>query len=146
MACYEVGLTSTPQSRLIDDPWASEHFRCTLTGANARTVTVTVGCDEGPPEVADVLTVLGIEAATVEASTSFEDWAKTLGYDPDSRSAERIYRAARRRARSLRDLIGEDDYRRLLRRSQQSVPGIRKLASDATDAAGARSRRAGRAR
>ena len=139
MACHEVGLASAPQSRLIDDPWASAHYRCTLTGPNDRTVTVTVGCDDGPPEVADVLSVLGIEAATVEASESFEDWAQTLGYDPDSRSAERIFRAARRRARGLRELIGTDAYARLLEHSKANVPG-------AMDAEDARSRRAVRAR
>jgi hypothetical protein len=127
MACREVDIASTPQSKITDDPWATGHYRCTLTGADASTVTVTVGCDEGPPATEDVIAVLGAEAATVEAFGSFEDWAEALGYDPDSRTAERIYRAARRRARGLRDLIGHDSYRQLLRESEERGLATRSL-------------------
>jgi hypothetical protein len=117
MSCRAVDIATTPQSRITDDPWATEHYRCTLTRDEDSVVTVTVGCDEGPPSMADVVAVLGVEAATVEAAGSFEEWARALSYDPDSRSAERIYRAARRRARRLREMIGDESYRGLLRES-----------------------------
>jgi hypothetical protein len=60
----------------------------------------------------------------VEEAGSFEEWAAALSYDPDSRHAERIYRSARRRARSLRHLIGEQSYRGLLRESLDDAVGI----------------------
>jgi hypothetical protein len=37
-----------------------------------------------------------------------------MGYDPDSRRAERAYRAERRQGKLLRGLLGEKGYRRLL--------------------------------
>jgi hypothetical protein len=127
MACREVEITSSAWSRITDDPLATEHYRCTLSGDNAPTVTVTVGCDEGPPGIEEVIAVLGAEAATVEAARSFEEWATALSYDPDSRHAERIYRAARRRARGLCHLIGDRSYRGLLRASENGGLGIGRL-------------------
>ena len=39
---------------------------------------------------------------------SFEDWAGDYGYDADSRSAERTYRAIGSQVDDLRRLLGED--------------------------------------
>ena len=154
MACREVDIASSPWSKITDDPWATEHYRCTLSSGNASTVTVTVGCDDGPPGIADVIAVLGVEAATVESARSFEEWAIALGYDPDSRHAERIYRAARRRARSLRHLIGDESYRGLLHESQDGGLGVGELVTGGGESrslparaeAGGRSPRAARGR
>ncbi|MDX6667759.1 MAG: hypothetical protein QOK04_1139 [Solirubrobacteraceae bacterium] len=137
MDCREVEIASTPWSKITDDPWATGHYRCALSGDGASTVSVTVGCDDGPPGIEDVIAVLGAEAATVEAARSFEEWATALSYNPDSRHAERIYRAARRRARSLRDLIGDERYRGLLRESEDNGLGIAELVTGAREAGGA---------
>jgi len=66
-----------------------------------------------PPTSSDVLDVLLSDASTVENASSFEDWAGELGYDVDSRTAEKIYRAVSRQTQKLRDLLG-DDYQAFL--------------------------------
>jgi len=58
--------------------------------------------------------VVAAEAAVVEATGSYEAWAVHMGYDPDSRRGERVYRTERRQARLLRALLGDEDYERLL--------------------------------
>lgn len=66
-----------------------------------------IGITDDPTAV-DVLQSLLMDAATVENARSFEDWAGDLGYDPDSRKAERIYRACEEQTANLRILLGDD--------------------------------------
>lgn len=65
-----------------------------------------------PPAIEDVLYSL-VSDADVLNSSSFEDWANELGYDPDSRKAESIYRACLEIALKLRNGIGESNLARL---------------------------------
>jgi len=58
-----------------------------------------------PPKVENLLDCLANDAQTVEDSKSFEDWAFMLGYDPDSRSAEKTYKACERNANDLRKFL-----------------------------------------
>ena len=58
------------------------------------------------PELADVLDCLASDASAVENSRYFEDWAAELGYEADSRKAERTFRICEQAARDLRYLIG----------------------------------------
>jgi hypothetical protein len=58
------------------------------------------------PKIADVLYSLFADSDVLDYD-SFEDWAPNLGYDPDSRSAEKIYRACLGHALALRNGIGE---------------------------------------
>ena len=60
------------------------------------------------PTAADVLYCLCSDATSVENASSFEDWCADFGYDTDSRSAERIYKACERIAAKLRRLLGDD--------------------------------------
>ncbi len=60
-----------------------------------------------PPTADDVLRSMFIDASA-EDDGSFEAWADDLGYDLDSRSAERTYRACLASAAALRSLFGED--------------------------------------
>lgn len=53
------------------------------------------------PTAADVIECLASDAAGYDAARGFEDWAREYGYDPDSRRAERTYRAVARQARRL---------------------------------------------
>ena len=48
-------------------------------------------CSE--PTAADVMSCLLMDVSTMDSTDGFEDWAGALGYDMDSRKAERIYRA-----------------------------------------------------
>ena len=45
------------------------------------------------PDVYDVMECLWHDAVTVQACVDFEDWAESLGFDTDSREAERRYNA-----------------------------------------------------
>ena len=58
------------------------------------------------PDSVDVVWSLSQESDVLNYG-GFEDWAENFGYDPDSRSAESIYRACLDIALKLRNAIGE---------------------------------------
>jgi hypothetical protein len=47
-------------------------------------------------------------------SIDFEEWAADLGYDPDSRKAEKLFKTCEKQAGRLRSFLGDDLYDRLL--------------------------------
>ena len=99
----------------IAAPWAAKHYRCELRGSSGdRPVTTIIGSDDGPPSVADVVDVVAAEAAVAEEAGSYEEWALQMGFDPDSRSGERVYRTECRQAKLLRALLGDEAYLKLL--------------------------------
>lgn len=53
-----------------------------------------------PPDAADVVHCLLMDASGTDET--FEEWAGNLGYDPDSRKAEGIFKACRETAAALR--------------------------------------------
>lgn len=53
-----------------------------------------------PPSAADVVHCLILDASGTDER--FEEWAASLGYDPDSRTAERVFNACRETAAALR--------------------------------------------
>lgn len=61
-----------------------------------------------------MLDAVAAEAAVVDETRGYEPWAHRMGFDPDSREGERTYRAARRQARMLRQLLGDEGYAQLL--------------------------------
>jgi len=48
-----------------------------------------------PPTLCDVVYCLLCDAQSVAYGETFEDWASDLGYDEDSRTAERVYNQCR---------------------------------------------------
>jgi hypothetical protein len=60
-----------------------------------------------PPDIKTILWNLISDAATLEYVDSFEEWARELGYDPDSRKAEKIYHACEEETRKTRRLLGD---------------------------------------
>lgn len=58
------------------------------------------------PELADVLSSLVLDAEAIDYPT-FESWASALGFDTDSRAAEKTYRARLESALAIRAAIGE---------------------------------------
>jgi hypothetical protein len=66
------------------------------------------------PEAAEILDCLASDAVSVENSRGFEDWASDLGYDPDSRKAEKTYLACVKSSERLRKFLGGYEYRDLL--------------------------------
>lgn len=63
-----------------------------------------------PPRPEGVLENLAADAAhTMPGNVlPFEEWANELGYDPDSRQAERTYRDVVRQTRRLARVVGDD--------------------------------------
>jgi hypothetical protein len=112
--CQEITLNGD-HGFLIAEPWAAKQYLCELRGSNGdRPVTTVIGSDNGPPRVAEVLDAVAAEAAVVEQARCYEEWAAEMGFDPDSRHGERVYRTERRQAKLLRALLGDHAYKVLL--------------------------------
>lgn len=63
----------------------------------------------GDPTAGDILRAVVLDAALVDGS-SFEDFCANLGYDTDSRKAEKVYAACKREAADLMEFLGAEDY------------------------------------
>jgi len=95
------------------------HFRCSIHKQGTPNRGFGLYFSQGsahtaPPTLADVLDCLASDACTYDQAKSFEDWAEELGYEPDSRKEERIYRAVKRQAEQLKRLLGAEAYDTLL--------------------------------
>jgi len=64
------------------------------------------------PSIADVLYCLLSDASVIDCAT-FEEWASGLGFDPDSRKAEKTYQDCLKQALALRRLLGDANLARL---------------------------------
>jgi hypothetical protein len=114
MRCHEVAV-GADHGLLITPPWGAKHYECELYGSGGhRPVTTIMASDDGPPDVTEVLDAVAAEAAVIEETTCYEEWAGQMGFDPDSRHGERVYRSEGRQARLLLELLGDEDYRALL--------------------------------
>lgn len=67
-----------------------------------------------PPEAADVLDSMAMDASTCVNARDFADWCSEYGYDTDSRKAERIYNVIAEDTRRLRRFLPADAFERLL--------------------------------
>lgn len=93
---------------MSDMPAGSSHWRVTLRRKGKQ---LTVPFSQGPahshePAAIDVLSCLISDASGAEQR--FEDWADDLGFDTDSRKAERIYNAVQKQTAKLRRFLGAD--------------------------------------
>ena len=108
-----------------DMPAGSTHWKCVLHFDNRQmTVPYSMGsAHSNDPEIEDVLECLASDASTLEyclnREPSFEEWAYDLGYDTDSRKAERTYKAIKQQAKELRRLL-ENEYDALLYADSES--------------------------
>lgn len=94
-----------------DWPAGAFHWKVTLRCGKRR---LTTEFHQGPahtsePSAADVLSCLVSDAASVEFEGSFEAWADSLGYDADSRRAERTYKACERIRDQIRRFLPDHD-------------------------------------
>ena len=71
------------------------------------TVDFWTGSALGEPDAADVLACLLSDVRGVEDARSFEDWASDLGFDPDSRTAEKCFRVCLRLSPKVRRFMGD---------------------------------------
>jgi hypothetical protein len=69
------------------------------------------------PESHNVIHSLVLDSDVLDYS-SFEEWGPELGYDADSRAAEKIYQACLKIALALRNVLGEDGLAKLREASQ----------------------------
>lgn len=60
------------------------------------------------PQSHDVIYCLISDAQSIECADSFEDWASSLGYDTDSRKAEKTYKACVKNQQNIRRFLGTD--------------------------------------
>lgn len=101
-----------------DPEWMRQasHYKCTLrVGRKQMTTYFSQGCAHtSEPTVADVLNCLASDASCVSCvrggqlqTVDFEDFARDLGYDEDSRKAERTYRQTIKQTEKLISLLGE---------------------------------------
>ena len=122
------GLTMTVE-RTADNPHIDNgpggdrmtHWKCHITrrdNGKRRSLTTIFSMGSGhhgaEPDLPSVLDCLASDAAGYANAQSFEDWAGDYGYDPDSRKAERTYKAVQRAAGKLETFLGPDLYETLL--------------------------------
>ena len=89
--------------------WGKTAWIVTLIYKNRKlTVPFYTGAAIKEPTAADVLHCLISDTQSVENSNGFEDWATSLGYDPDSRKAEKIYNDCVASSTKVRKLLGKD--------------------------------------
>ncbi len=66
------------------------------------------GHNGSPPSAEDVLDCLSSDASSVEYE-GFFGWADDMGYDHDSRKAEKIYKACVHNSKRLKKFLGDDE-------------------------------------
>lgn len=84
------------------------HWRVTLRFRGRRmTVPFSQGsAHTSEPTAANVLGCLLSDA--ISADESFEEWCDNLGFDTDSRKAERTYKVVQAQSEKLKRLLGDD--------------------------------------
>ena len=98
------------------------HYKVTLRmGRRQMTTPFSQGFGiTGEPTADDVLDCMASDATTVDNGDSFEDFCGELGYDTDSRQAERIYKATQAQTAKLKRFLGDELYNVLLWDTERS--------------------------
>lgn len=68
--------------------------------------------EAAPPTIEDVLSSLAMESSVLDYPT-FEEWARDFGYDEDSRSGEKTYKACLENTLRFRNFLGEENLRKI---------------------------------
>lgn len=95
-----------------DPEWQANHYKVTLKmryGNNWRQFTTVYSKGfglSGEPTASEVIDCLALDIQGIEGRT-FEYWAGDLGYDTDSRKAERIYKAIQSQSTKLVKFFGD---------------------------------------
>jgi hypothetical protein len=97
----------------------ANHYEITLRRRDDQRRKLTVYFSMGyghtrGPKIMQVLHSLATDAASVDNARSFEDWASDLGYDTDSRTADRTYKTCVRQAAKLKTFLGDAAYAELV--------------------------------
>jgi hypothetical protein len=109
-----VTFSSVRQASRSDDlsDWAEDasHWKILIKhGSKEMTAFYSMGsAHTGVPSDTDVFSSLLSDTSDIEGA-SFEDWAHSLGYDTDSRKAEKIFQACERTLLELKQLFSESE-------------------------------------
>ena len=108
---YQVAMTYENDHDYIDNgTWDKEarHYKCVLMFED-REFAFEWHCGKlaNDPDIDQVLIHLAMECRDVNHCETFEEWADSLGYDNDSRYAERIYNTTCKHLSHLQDLFGD---------------------------------------
>lgn len=106
----------TDENKLNKEWKNANHYKVTLK-YNVYQLTTYFSQGYGidrDPNTEDVLNALASDSSMVENAGSFEGWANELGYDTDSRKAEKIYKVCIKQAEKLKSFLGDDKYQELL--------------------------------
>lgn len=71
------------------------------------------------PTLAEILDSLALDASDIANGYEFEEWAENLGYDTDSRQAERIYNACKDVFLGLVRLLGLEGVNDLINNTER---------------------------
>jgi len=113
----ETGITMTCERadrnpNMTDDDWArgARHWKCVLkNGRRTLTVYFSQGCAHTQePTVNEVLSCLCDDASQVENASYFEEWARDLGFDEDSRKAFKTWTICEKQAEKLSRFLGDE--------------------------------------
>lgn len=91
-------------------PVDARHWKVRLRyGRRSMTVPFSQGgAWDRHPTATDVLECLISDASSMWDGQDFENWCAEIGYDTDSREAERTYKAVERQTAKLRRFLGDD--------------------------------------
>lgn len=113
---HTITLNATRTDRNPDmSDFEGDHWRVTLKRPGRRmSLFFSKGYGHGgaPPTAEEVLECLRSDACT--DGDTFEEFCFSLGYDSDSRKAEKSYKAAQRQTDKLRRFLGADLFTDLL--------------------------------
>lgn len=93
-----------------------DHWKCKITqGKHSMTLYFSKGYGHNgkEPQLDEVLDCLASDASSV-INSDFEEWARDMGFDEDSRKAEKTYKTIERQSDKLQRLLGGDAYQTLL--------------------------------
>ena len=95
----------------------ADHWECVLD-SDYGTMTIYFSKGYGhhgeEPHLEEILDCMASDGSSIENVASFEEWANELGYDTDSRKAERIYNLCVKQSEELKTIMGHDAYFELL--------------------------------
>lgn len=127
----------TDSNPSMDNDRDMDHWKCTFTKRTTATQQVDLGADRfenktrtfsqkmtvtfsmgyghngKAPKADEVIDCLASDSNSVDQS-DFEEWCSELGYDSDSRKAEKTYKACEHIAKRLKSFLGSDLYQTIL--------------------------------
>ena len=120
---HGVALSAMPlhENPNIPDFRPAHHWACTLehNGHKMETYFSQGMAHDDAPTVEDLLGCLASDACASENSPTFEGFAADMGYDDDSRQAERTYNLIEQQTESLKALLGVDLFEELLHNTER---------------------------